>query len=81
MGVFGLRSVASLTIVFGGLLTLAAAGIAQPQTAPRPPIGGFGSPPNAMIFYVRAAPPARADRAARNGLLRKAPFSGTPTSG
>jgi hypothetical protein len=40
MGVFGLRSVSSLTIVFGGLVTLAAAGIAQPQTPPRPPIGG-----------------------------------------
>jgi hypothetical protein len=52
MGVFGLRSVSSLTIVFGGLLTLAAAGIAQPQTPPRPPIGGFGSPPDAMILYV-----------------------------
>jgi hypothetical protein len=52
MGVFGLRRVSSLTIVFGGLVTLAAAGIAQPQTPPRPPIGGFGSPPDAMIFYV-----------------------------
>jgi hypothetical protein len=29
-----------------------AAGIAQPQTPQRPPIGGLGSPPDAMIFYV-----------------------------
>jgi hypothetical protein len=52
MGIFGLRIVTSLTIVFGGLVTLAAAGIAQPQTPSRPPIGSFGSPPDAMIFYV-----------------------------
>ncbi len=41
-----------LTVVFGGLGTIVAAGIAQPLTPPRPPIGGFGSPPDAMIFYV-----------------------------
>jgi hypothetical protein len=40
------------TIVFGGLMALVAAGFAQAQTPQRPPIGGFGSPPDAMIFYV-----------------------------
>src|SRR3954451_14394880 len=40
------------TIIFGWLITLSVAGLAQTQTAQRPPIGGFGSPPDAMIFYV-----------------------------
>jgi hypothetical protein len=39
-------------IVFGGLVTLVAAGFAHAQTPQRPPVGGFGSPPDAMIFYV-----------------------------
>ena len=37
-------------IIFGGLMTFVAAGFAQAQTPQRPP--GFGSPPDAMIFYV-----------------------------
>jgi hypothetical protein len=37
-------------IIFGGLMTFVAAGFAQ--TLQRPPVGGFGSPPDAMIFYV-----------------------------
>lgn len=40
------------TIIFGGLISLAAAGLASAQTAQRPAVGGFGSPPDAMIFYV-----------------------------
>lgn len=52
MGLSCLRIVSLLTVVFGGLGTIVAAGIAQPLTPPRPPIGGFGSPPDAMIFYV-----------------------------
>jgi hypothetical protein len=39
-------------IIFGGLISFAAAGFAAAQTPTRPPIGDFGSPPNAMIFYV-----------------------------
>src|SRR5262245_43102236 len=39
-------------MISGGLLSLAAAGGAAAQTTDRPPVGGFGSPPNAMIFYV-----------------------------
>ena len=39
-------------IIFGGLMTLVAAGFARAQTPQRPPVGGFGSPPDAMIFYV-----------------------------
>jgi hypothetical protein len=52
MSVFFLRIVSVAPIVFGGLMIFAAAGIAQPQTPARPPVGGFGSPPDAMIFYV-----------------------------
>jgi hypothetical protein len=39
-------------IIFGGLISLVAAGLAAAQTPPRPPVGDFGSPPDAMIFYV-----------------------------
>ncbi|HEY3796218.1 MAG TPA: hypothetical protein VGM09_30715 [Bradyrhizobium sp.] len=49
---------ASVTIaVFGTLIGLAAAGPAQAQTPQRPPVGGFGSPPDAMIFYVAHGAP------------------------
>ena len=40
------------TIIFSTFVTVAAAGSAAAQTASRPPVGGFGSPPDAMIFYV-----------------------------
>ena len=39
-------------MIFGGLMTFVAAGFAQAQMPQRPPVGGFGSPPDAMIFYV-----------------------------
>jgi hypothetical protein len=39
-------------IMFGGLATLVVAGFSHAQTPQRPPIGGFGSPPDAMIFYI-----------------------------
>ena len=38
-------------VVLGALLA-AIAGAAAAQTATRPPVGGFGSAPDAMIFYV-----------------------------
>ena len=44
--------VLSVRIIFGGLMALIAAGAAQSQTPERPPVGGIGSPPDAMIFYV-----------------------------
>jgi hypothetical protein len=43
-------------ILFGGLMALAAIGLAQAQTLPRPAVGGIGSPPDAMIFYVARGP-------------------------
>ena len=50
----GARSIA--TVIFGGLLTMIAAGFAQAQapapTPDRPPVGGIGQLPDAMIFYV-----------------------------
>ena len=52
MGVSCLRIISLLAVVFGGSTIFVAAAIAQPQTPARPPIGGFGSPPDAMIFYV-----------------------------
>jgi hypothetical protein len=39
-----------------GLMSLGAAGFADAQTPQRPPVGGIGSPPNAMIFYVARGP-------------------------
>jgi hypothetical protein len=47
MGAWSVRA-----IVFGGLISLVTACFAVAQTTPRPPIGDFGSPPDAMIFYV-----------------------------
>jgi len=45
--------------VLGGLMSLIAAGLAEAQTPQRPPVGGIGSPPDAMIFYIaRGAPGA-----------------------
>ena len=38
------------TIIFGGLIAFVAAGSAQ--ALQRPPVGGIGSPPDAVIFYV-----------------------------
>jgi hypothetical protein len=40
--------------IFGGLIALVCVAIAQAQNQapPRPPVGGIGSPPDAMIFYV-----------------------------
>jgi hypothetical protein len=39
-------------ILFAGLMAIAAASSAQAQTPQRAPVGGIGSPPDAMIFYV-----------------------------
>src|SRR5712672_1429210 len=39
-------------VIFGGLMAIAAAGFAQAPTPQRPPVGGIGSPADAMIFYV-----------------------------
>jgi hypothetical protein len=45
--------------ILGGLMSLIAAGLAEEQTPQRPPVGGIGSPPDAMVFYVaRGAPGA-----------------------
>jgi hypothetical protein len=38
--------------ISGGLAGLIAGGLAYAQTPERPPVGGIGSPPDAMIFYV-----------------------------
>jgi len=47
MGAWSVR-----TIIFGGLVGLVAGGSAQAQAQQRSPVGGIGSPPDAMIFYV-----------------------------
>jgi len=39
-----------------GLMSLGAAGFADAQTPQRPPVGGIGSPSDAMIFYVARGP-------------------------
>jgi hypothetical protein len=44
-------------LMFGGLAALGAAGFSHAQTPQRPPIGGFGSPPDAMIFYIAHGAP------------------------
>jgi hypothetical protein len=40
------------TIIFGGLIAAVASGWAAAQMTPRPAVGDFGSPLDAMIFYV-----------------------------
>jgi hypothetical protein len=40
------------TLVLAGLIAVAGVGAAHSQTTVRPPVGGVGSPPNAMIFYA-----------------------------
>src|ERR1700682_4114331 len=49
-GIAGMGALSIRTAIFGGLMSLVAAGFAQ--TPQRPPVGGIGSPPDAMIFYV-----------------------------
>src|SRR5882762_7347043 len=51
MGALSVRS-----MIVGGLMTVAIAGLAQAQAPQRPPVGGIGSPPDAMIFYVAHGP-------------------------
>ena len=55
----GRVSVASalLGAFLGTLMGFAAAGPAPAQTPQQPPVGGFGSPPDAMIFYVAHGAP------------------------
>ena len=50
-------AVSVTTALFGALIGLAATCSAQVQTPQRPPVGGFGSPPDAMIFYVAHGAP------------------------
>jgi hypothetical protein len=47
MGLLSIRA-----IIFAGLIGFAVSGFAAAQTAQRPPVGGFGQLPDAMIFYV-----------------------------
>jgi hypothetical protein len=47
MGILSMRAA-----IIGGLISLAASGLAQAQDSRRPPVGGIGSPVDAMIFYV-----------------------------
>jgi len=48
----GMGASAGHVLLFAGLVAALAAPVAFGQTAARPPVGGFGSPPDAMIFYV-----------------------------
>ena len=45
------------TVIFGGLMSVLAPGFAQVQTPERLAVGGIGSPPDAMIFYVAHGAP------------------------
>jgi hypothetical protein len=51
-GIASMGAVSVRAATFGGLLSLVTACLAEAQTPQRPPVGGFGSPPDAMIFYV-----------------------------
>jgi hypothetical protein len=56
-GAAGMGASSVRHLVFGGLMSLAAAGFSYAQTPQRPPVGGFGSPSDAMIFYVAHGAP------------------------
>jgi hypothetical protein len=47
MGAFSVRAV-----LLSGLIAVITADLALGQTTQRPPVGGVGSPPDAMIFYI-----------------------------
>jgi hypothetical protein len=51
-GAVGMGAASGRAIVVSGLIALVTAGVAAGQTTARPPVGGVGSPPDAMIFYV-----------------------------
>jgi len=40
------------TFLLSGLIAIITADLAMGQTTERPPVGGVGSPPDAMIFYI-----------------------------
>jgi hypothetical protein len=52
-----MAAISARAAMFGGLMSLVATCSAQAQTPQRPPIGGVGSPPDAMIFYVAHGAP------------------------
>jgi hypothetical protein len=52
----GMNASSIRRFLLGVLVTLTMAGSAAGQTATRPPIGDYGSPPDAMIFYVAHGP-------------------------
>jgi hypothetical protein len=61
--------------LFGGLITVITAAVAVGQTTAWPPIGDYGSPPDAMIFYVAhgaadACGPGCADWIAAEGTVQ-----------
>ena len=47
-----IRAVGIRAFLFGGLIAVITTGVAAGQTTTRPPVGGVGSPPDAIIFYV-----------------------------
>src|ERR1700748_2334778 len=56
-GIASMRAASVTIAAFGTLINLAGACSAQAQTPQRAPVGGFGSPPDAMIFYVAHGAP------------------------
>jgi len=47
-----MRAESVRAVITGALISCFAGGLATAQTMQRPPIGDYGSPPDAMIFYV-----------------------------
>jgi hypothetical protein len=52
-----MRALSVRATIFSGLMTLVATGLAAAQTTSRPPVGGIGELPDAMIFYVTHGAP------------------------
>ena len=56
-GIASMGELSVRAIVFSALVSFLATGFAAAQTAQRPPVGGIGQLPDAMIFYVAHGEP------------------------
>jgi len=70
-----MRAESVRAVITGALISCFAGGLATAQTMQRPPIGDYGSPPDAMIFYVAhgaagACGPGCADWIAAEGTVQ-----------
>ena len=64
-----------------GVLLSLVTGLAHAQTPQRPPIGGFGSLPDAMIFYVAHGAAGACGQGCSDWIAAEGTVQWAPTSG